>query len=820
MSEYLTQVVELIDRANFDEALKILENLNWNKSTNSCAYQYLGLVYVLIGEVRAAEEVFLSYLLSLESTQAESALKDLVYFLQTNLTQELKLNRLGNAKLIYEVIVELDPGYENSGMREKLVEAITFYASSLSFSKDYADAVAIYEQALQLDSNHGDTLHSLALTYYHLKNYQEAEAIITRAITIDETRVDNYLLLAINLEQQRRWQDTINVCYQALNYDSKNLTIYEILGRSYSKLRQWNKSLNVYQQSLSQYPKNTFFLQKMSDTYSELGDLKNQLLYQGYADYSSGNTGSLWLALKSFHKYLRLTDGSEINDFYFYGCLANCYAMCNQTKSAIDCLDVALNLFPHNRLEIKRLHQSVLPVLYSDTQEVELYHQRFKLLLDELIKEKILKTQTGIDDFIKSISKKSNFYLAYQYKNDLETYRVYGNYINENFQKMRPSSCKPIIPKALSKKRKIRIGLISQRLEGLGRLYLGWIKYLDRKKYQTYIYSVCEQNEDSIVGLKVDFQKFSFQYKSIYYSMGWDEVCQVILDDQIDVLIFPDFGIDPILNLLAYLRLAPVQCTTWGHPVTSGSPTIDYFLSSDLMEPENGDKHYSETLVRLPNLAFSLPPVELPSLDKTRSDWQLGKDKVIYLCSQSMYKYLPQHDWLFAAIAAESEMFQFVFVDPIHGEVIRNCFAQRLNQTFTKYGLDYRDYCVFLPRLSNSDFLKVNQLADIFLDCLSWSGGLTTHQAISCNLPVVTCPGKFMRARHSYGMLKMIDVTETIAQSPEEYIEIAVRLGADSHWRQQIRDLMEKNKNKLFDDQECIKGLEQFLYNAVISRAV
>ena len=37
----------------------------------------------------------------------------------------------------------------------------------------------------------------------------------------------------------------------------------------------------------------------------------------------------------------------------------------------------------------------------------------------------------------------------------------------------------------------------------------------------------------------------------------------------------------------------------WGHPETSGLPTIDYFLTSALMEPEDGDDHYTERLVRL-----------------------------------------------------------------------------------------------------------------------------------------------------------------------------------------------------------------------------
>ena len=56
------------------------------------------------------------------------------------------------------------------------------------------------------------------------------------------------------------------------------------------------------------------------------------------------------------------------------------------------------------------------------------------------------------------------------------------------------------------------------------------------------------------------------------------------------------------VQVLASLRHAPVQATTWGHPVTSGMSTIDFFLSADEFEPPDADAHYTETLIRLPRM--------------------------------------------------------------------------------------------------------------------------------------------------------------------------------------------------------------------------
>src|SRR5207253_11098850 len=75
-----------------------------------------------------------------------------------------------------------------------------------------------------------------------------------------------------------------------------------------------------------------------------------------------------------------------------------------------------------------------------------------------------------------------------------------------------------------------------------------------------------------------------------------------IAEHGLDVLVYTDIGMEDLTYSLAFSRLAPVQCVTWGHPVTTGIPTIDYYLSSTLFETAEAQEHYTETLVRLPAL--------------------------------------------------------------------------------------------------------------------------------------------------------------------------------------------------------------------------
>lgn len=72
-----------------------------------------------------------------------------------------------------------------------------------------------------------------------------------------------------------------------------------------------------------------------------------------------------------------------------------------------------------------------------------------------------------------------------------------------------------------------------------------------------------------------------------------------------------------------------------------------------------------------------------------------------------------------------------------------------------------------------------------------------------------------MRGRQSYGILQMLGVTDTIATYQAEYIDIAVRLGLEPKWRQEISQKMSQLQDNLFADYTSIKALEEFYQQVV-----
>ena len=187
---------------------------------------------------------------------------------------------------------------------------------------------------------------------------------------------------------------------------------------------------------------------------------------------------------------------------------------------------------------------------------------------------------------------------------------------------------------------------------------------------------------------------------------------------------------------------------------------------------------------------------------------------MVYLSTQSLFKYLPQHDDIYARIARDVPHSRFVFIMPGSRLATRN-FAGRLERCFDDYGVSFQEHCLFMPRLDHDDFLSLNMAADLLLDTFDWSGGKTSLEAIACGLPVLTCPGRLMRARHAYAMLKRMDMPELIANSADDYCLIAAGLGNDPERLALLKDRIVSRRSRLYDHARFMAGLETFYREAV-----
>ncbi|MGB3534359.1 MAG: tetratricopeptide repeat protein [Microcoleaceae cyanobacterium] len=658
---------------------------------------------------------------------------------------------------------------------------------------DFSRSILAYQTAIDLDSNYSPAYYQLGNLYAELGEFQLAEQFYRQAITINPSEVNSYLNLGNILTVQNQIEQAITVYKQALEqYPKYPDLLYQyglaIATSSSSKAAFYFGSAAYYQQDY----------QTAIDYYKILLNHSNKTVefYLNFAD-SYQQLDQFSVAISVYNKAIKEYPNSV--DIY----LAFILALQNsgQTESAIKIAEKGLQILPSN-IRLKLADQRLLPILYQEQAEIQFYRQRFKQLLFNIIQNCPLETVEEKNLALQAIADNTNFYLQYQGYNDLALQQYYGKFVSEVMAANYPEYTEKI---TIRKTDKIKIGYISAFLQWhtVGIVFLGWVKQHNFDLFEISCYHI---------GAEVDEITDLFCYYSDHFYHIADDleaIIQQIQIDEIDILVFLDIGMSPQTTQLAGLRLASIQCAAWGHPVTTGLPTIDYFISSEYLEPIHAQNHYSEQLITLPNLGIYYPPPQLPQLRKTRSDFKLKKNSIIYLSAQSIFKYLPQYDAIFCAIAQKVKNAQFVFFTHWNSEITED-FKQRLNLAFSQKNLNFNDYCIILPRLDKSDYLQLHLLADISLDTFEFTGFLTSLDAIACNLPIVTNEGSFMRSRQTAGILKYINVTETIAQNQSEYITIAIRLGKNSRARQSISEKLKINQSVLYQDDQCISSLEKF----------
>jgi protein O-GlcNAc transferase len=559
-----------------------------------------------------------------------------------------------------------------------------------------------------------------------------------------------------------------------------------LLGHTYYRERRYGEAIQQYQQSLAEQP-------GTREAHSELAHALN---------HNSRYEETIETCLAGIRRY------PSTPDLYYEMVCA--LLEVNRTDEATAVAALAAERFP-DRVTLAHQRDLALPVLYERTEDITRWHRRFAEGIERVCRETRLDGADAARSALKAID--THFYLAYQCLADTNLRVQYGQLVHRTLRANYPAYAEPPLMPALTRDGRIRVGYISAsiRWPGVAEIFLDWLARKDSVGFETYVYNVAK-SEDLVAR---QFEQVGDHYQWLPREL--ETVCEQVQADRLHILIFLDVGIDPFMTQLAALRLSPVQCVTSGHPVTTGLPTLDYFISAEFAEPENGQEHYSERLVLLPNIGVC-PRRPFPTEQrKTRAQLGIDDDAVVYFSPQSISKYLPQYDDLYPAIAQRVPAAQFLFASYSPQQCI-NLFRGRLLRAFARHGLEGERHLRFVPPVEYSDYLGLNLIADVFLDSIGWSGGLTTLDALGCALPVVTCPGEFMRGRQSFAFLRQIDVLDTVAASTDEYVEIAVRLGLDAAWRASIRQQIAQRLDRLYDKEERVAGLERFYRQAVRDR--
>ncbi|MGB0670022.1 MAG: tetratricopeptide repeat protein [Rhodospirillales bacterium] len=360
------------------------------------------------------------------------------------------------------------------------------------------------------------------------------------------------------------------------------------------------------------------------------------------------------------------------------------------------------------------------------------------------------------------------------------------------------------------KGRRIKVGFISTFFHNhsIGKLNRAYIRDMDRRRFEVTLYRF----QPVTGGFALTMDEAADRV-TVLPESDLAQAQAAIAADELDALIYTDIGMSTATWHLAQARLAPLQAVTIGHPVTSGLPSLDVFLSSDLYEEPGSESQYSERLVRFShaNFSYDRPPVTGPA---ARADFGLDKAATVYLCPQTLVKLTPAFDPLLKGILEGDPKAQVVLVTDTLGGAWAERLQARLETSLGSQAKRVR----FVPRQSGEAYFALLAMADVNLDVPSFSGGNTSLESLSLGVPVVTQRGAFLRGNVTAGLYRSLGWESCVARNDADYLRIALDLGLDATARAAAKATVKRLAPGLFHRSEPVRELESFLESELAAR--
>jgi len=648
------------------------------------------------------------------------------------------------------------------------------------------EAVDVYLRVLARDPNQVDCLQYLGVAHAQNGRATEALPLLERALSYrrnDAVLLSNY---GFALLGAGRPVDALSNLNRSLALRPGAPEALDNKGTALRALRRFEEALACFDQALSAAPKSFAILGRRAVVLSEL--------------HRTAEACSAYEALL----LLRPDHVETLTN------LANLYTLTGRAADARALLAKAIQLDPGS-LELRLRHcVAWLPLVRDSSEGLAEARAAFGRELEAIHADFRSTRHASASDVIGVVQP---FYLAYQEQDNLALLQAFGALCRDMMAPIaEPADDVDDTPRP--KTDRVRVGIASAHIFSHSvwqAIVRGWIEELDRSRFEVVVFHL---------GTARDEQTDLAQARASEFVTGPRPLAKwvsAIREAALDVLIYPEIGMDPLTLKLASMRLVPVQAASWGHPETTGLPTIDFYLSAERFEAADSDRHYSERLVRLPNLGCCVSPDSVRDLsagaDVDLESLGVRAGAAVIVCAGTPFKYAPEHDHVLVDIARRVPTAQFLFFRNGAASELTDRLTSRLAVAFETAGLDPSRHLVVVPWMSRSHFLGAMLKAHVFLDTIGFSGFNTVMQAVECGLPVVTRRGKFMRGRLGSAILEHLGMSELVTTDDARTVDLVARLCLDADLRSSTGARMASGRAALYSDPLPIRALETHLWH-------
>jgi protein O-GlcNAc transferase len=680
------------------------------------------------------------------------------------------------------------------------------------------EAKQLYAQILKADPRHVDALHFLGVLAHQTGRHDEAVLLIAEAIALNPRVPAFHNNLGNALKAQGRLDEADCAYQRALRLNPQYFEAHYNLGLVRQTQGRLDAAIESYGKVLAHKPDHAEAHNNLANALQAQGRLAEALAAYGRALHykpkfieahnNAGNVlraqGNAQGAVESYMRALsldarhaealrnlgivlleqgRLEESAAAlqravaikpHDAAGYCSLGNTFTQQGRREAAVACFRHSLELNRNFGEAALGLATAAIPVFAESIDESQAAAGDFSRALDELA----LWDRDHPHCLGGSIGSHQPFYLAYR---DADVSSLLSRYGDITSAAAGVHWQAPVGAWRIRGQR-LRLGIVSGQVRQhpvWDVITRGVVAHLDRQRFEIHLYHTQGLEDPETAWAKERVDRFIQGPKPV---KSW---LADIAADRPDILLYPEVGMDPTSCALAALRLAPVQAASWGHPITTGLPTVDYYLSGALLEGPHAEDHYRERLVRLPGTGVC---TDVSTLHAEPWEAPPAPPNVVRfaICQQPM-KFDPADDAVLVRIAQQTGACEFWLPSPLNLPWMAGRLRHRLATAFRAVGLDPDAHLRVMPWLPRAQFLGFLDAMDVFLDCPAFSGYTTAWQALNRGLPIVTLEGQYLRQRLAAGLLRQIGLVEGIVDSRQAYVATAVRFAQQSRSRKEAK---------------------------------